>query len=1249
MTAWKISADTGGTFTDCLIERSDGSVRRGKVLSSGCLRTEIKAIADRDRIMVEPLPAPGGLDLIGKPVRINGVDSGRITGVDGRQLKVETLPSSAAQGDILEIDSGWEAPVLAMRLLLADEPDADPWSGSFRLGTTRATNALLENKGAPTALFLTDGFADLLRIRDQKRPDLFARHIIRPDPLYEKAFAIRGRLDAEGRETEPLDLEGLREAGREALEAGCTVAAVCFLHSWRNPAHEAAARAVLQECGFETVRCSSAIRPLIKYLDRAETTLVDATLSPVMDRYLDRVQQALGENPLWIMTSAGGLVSRARFHAVDSLVSGPAGGLLGAVASGRRAALERIIALDMGGTSTDVSRWKANLELRQQINVGDARILTPAMPIETVAAGGGSICSFDGERLLVGPRSAGADPGPAAYGAGGPLTLTDIHLLLGRMDPDGFPIPIRIDLARQALRSVALEAGESDWLALAEGFLTIATERMGQAIRHVTLREGEDPAGYGLVAFGGAGGLHACRLAGLLGMSKVVFPPDAGILSARGIHYAPREAVLEHQLLGSLEAVENHIREAFDGLDREARGRLLADGVARGAMEEPLRTVYIRLAGQETSLPVPWSPSGDLKAGFREQFVAIFGYFPERARLECVKVRLRLLERSEELIEETFPENGPNAVLDREVEGFYGGAPARIPVHIRERLEPGEVLAGPAVVRDPFSTFFVERGWSGVCGTGGSILFTAACASHRDRAAEKLGNVEKTLVLNRLEGLVEEMGDQLQRTALSTNIRERLDFSCALLDAGGRLLVNAPHIPVHLGAMGFCVRECVRGHEPGPGDVLITNHPGAGGSHLPDVTLIRTLFDPSGNRIGYLANRAHHAEWGGRTPGSMPADAASLEEEGVLIEPQWLVRNGQDRLDHIEQRLREGTWPSRAARENRIDLEAQLASLRRGATLYEGLLCDYGPETLRRYLNELYRMGADAVRTVLESGAFRPGSAEALLDDGHRIQVDIRRRGAGIVVDFKDTSAEHPGNLNATPAIVRSAVLYVLRLLVDRPMPLNEGLIDAVRIELPRCFLNPEFHADPAHCPAVVGGNVETSQGIVEALVKALGLMAGSQGTMNNLLFGNNAFGYYETIGGGAGAGPGFPGASGVHVHMTNTAITDPEILEQRFPVVCREFSLRKGSGGSGRHRGGDGLVREIRFREPVSVSLLSQSRSRGPAGSHGGGDGRPGVQWIVRADGRRESVPGIVQIELGPGEGIRIETPGGGGWGSPS
>lgn len=1246
MTALRLSFDTGGTFTDCILEGPGSRVARAKVLSSGRLRGRVEKVDTNNRLfLTEPLfPAPHLL--AGCAARIGGKAAGRIERLEGRTLVLRSdFPVKPSAGELLEVETGMEAPVLGMVKLLARLPAAGE-ELRLRLGTTRGTNALLEGKGAKVALFITTGLEDLLCIGDQKRSDLFALDIENREPLYHRVYGVTGRLAPDGREREALDLEQLREKAREARAAGCEVAAVCLLHSWCAPVHEQAAEKVLREAGFGHVFLSRDVSPRSKLLDRAETVLVDALLGPVLGDYLDRVEEAAAEAELRVMTSAGGLVARSRFHAVDSLISGPAGGVMGAVTAGRRAGWERILSLDMGGTSTDVSRWAGQRNLRERIRVGAARVQRPALRIETVAAGGGSICTYSQGRYDVGPGSAGADPGPAAYGAGGPLCLSDIHFFLGRMDPEGFSIPLDVEAPRQRLHELMRQSGDENPCVVAEGLLTIATERMAQAIRQVTLREGEDPARYGLVVFGGAGGLHACRLAGLLGIREILFPAEAGLLSARGIHESVPEAVEEEEVLRPLETVADSLESRFSGLVGKARQGLQQEGVEAADTEILERAVALRLTGQEATIEVPFSGESRLGKAFATAYERQFGYSPSAAGLEVVSLRARVAEKEGCMRPEKFTDSGSEVPVVKRQPCRLEGCETEVPVIDRTGLEPGMRVTGPAVLRDPFGTCFVEPGWEGLSGDAGS-LFLSPVAEERNQLPVASESIQRSLVANRLEALVGEMGEQLQRTALSPNIRERLDFSCALLDAGGRLIMNAPHIPVHLGALGLCVRTVARGFDLRPGDVVLTNHPACGGSHLPDVTLVTGLFDEEGRLLGYLANRAHHAEIGGRSPGSMPPDARCLAEEGVVLSPRWLVRDGTSRLHEVEALLREAPFPSRTPRENRMDLEAQQASLQRGRSLFADTVREVGRERLRAYLTRFHEEAANALRERLEEEEPRELRMEERMDDGHCIRLHLRLRPGGVVFDFSGTDGVHPRNLNATPAIVRSALLYLLRLYVKRPLPLNEGLLEKVKIELPRCFLNPHFPEDPRECPAVVGGNVETSQRLVDMLVRGLGLAAGSQATMNNLLFGNDVFGYYETIGGGSGATARQPGGSGTHVHMTNTAITDPEVLELRFPVQCREFSLRKGSGGSGRNAGGDGLVRELRFLEEVEVSLLSQRRREGAPGLEGGGDGLPGTQFKITVEGEKTPLGGDCHLRLLPGEGIRVETPGGGGWGA--
>jgi 5-oxoprolinase (ATP-hydrolysing) len=1253
--AARFSADTGGTFTDCFLESGD-RFARAKILSSGRLRGKVVSIAEEDRHtwlelsgvpdLEGPLAAGARLLKAGEPIAaVHGRMGGRWRcGGVGDAGRIADLVKT---GDLLEIETLEEAPVLGARLL-GQRLRIPVGQMEHRLGTTRATNALLEGKGAKTALLVTRGFADLLRIGDQKRPHLFSLSQEPRVTLAEVVLEIGGRLDRDGAELEPLDEEAVLAAGMLLRERRMEAVAICFMHSWCNDSHERRALAILESMGFPTLCASHAVEPQIKYVERIQTTVVEAMLKPVLSTYLDAVERGSGGRGLWVMSSAGALCSRGRFRAVDSLVSGPAGGFLGAVAVGRAAGKEGILALDMGGTSTDVARWRGAARLRSAIAVGEAKVMVPALPVHTVAAGGGSICDWREGRLAVGPESAGADPGPACYGVGGPLTLTDVHLCLGRIEARDFPIPLDLAAAHAALGELARKVGESDPLRLGEALLTVATERMAQAIRHVTLREGEDPRDYALVAFGGAGGLHACRISDELGITEILLPVDAGLLSAKGIHGALREALVERHLMTPMAVMLEQFEALESALMAEARRLLEADGVDAEQLGAAALTAHVRLTGQEAALPVEVRSAKALAGDFEEAFRRAYGYYPAAATLEVVKVQLRVGECGPPVQVESFEETTkalPSSVAS-------GGIP--VPVYDRDALEVGHYFAGPAILKDAHGTAFVEGGWRAVQGDHGTVrVSTAGTDSTKPPAPDGSGAdqrgtpLERTLVLNRLEAIVEEMGDQLRRTALSTNIRERLDYSCALLDREGRLVVNAPHIPVHLGALGLCVRASALGREWGPGDVLITNHPGFGGSHLPDVTLISALLDANGVCHGYVANRAHHAEIGGTRPGSMPADARCLEEEGVIIDPQWLIRDGVSKFDVVEKQLREAVHPSRSSRENLIDLEAQVASLRRGSELFHELAGRHGVHTVTGYMEDLLQSASELVGGLVEGGAFPVGRVRQELDDGTVIEVACRPVERGLIFDFSGSSPVHDGNLNATPAIVRSCVLYVVRVFVNQPMPLNEGLLEHIQIILPESFLNPDF-SSAGKAPAVVGGNVETSQQIVEALVRLLGMQAGSQGTMNNLLFGDSTFGYYETIGGGGGAGDGFDGSCGMHVHMTNTAITDPEILEYRYPVLCREFSLRVGAGGAGRWRGGDGLVRELTFRRPVSLSLLGQSRRHPPPGAAGGHPGQCGRNRLVCADGRVEDLPGVVSLDLKAGDTIRLETPGGGGWGRP-
>jgi 5-oxoprolinase (ATP-hydrolysing) len=1196
-TPWQIRVDTGGTFTDCWA-LPPGQIRPVflKVLSSGRLRL------NRDPASGRPiLPAAWNL-----PPEFLA------------DWQTEPLGELA-----IDCFTGEAAPVIATRVVTGTRL-GDPFPEiDLRLATTRGTNALLEGKGAAVAFFVTRGFEDILVIRDQRRPCLFAlRHEIAP-PLYREVTGIRERLDATGSVLEPFAFdEALAQRCRELLLRGIRHAAVALLHSYRNPVHERELRSHLLRLGFDSVSLSSDLAPMIKLLPRAETAVVNACLTPVLDAFLDEVSHSAPERFL-VMTSAGGLTSRERFAPKDSLFSGPAGGVAGAAAVARRAGFSRLITFDMGGTSTDVARYDGRFlyQFRQQI--GAAQLLSPSLRIETVAAGGGSVCQWTEAGLRVGPESAGADPGPACYGRGGPLTITDVNLLLGRIDPARFALPMgprQIEAARARLAELARQAGAADPESLLPGLVEIAVEQMADSIRSISVREGADPADHVLVAFGGAGPLHACDLAERLGMTTILIPAEAGVLSAFGLHHAVEERFAERQILRPLTDC-SALPAWVEALRADAawdQGRTL-----RRALAE------LRLQGQEATLTVEFSPDGcpgleELAESFLIEHENIFGYRPAPdAAIELVSLRV--------------------------VAGTSAPEPPTDPTHDRDRT-----VIGPTILQDGFSTLYLKEGWEAAHSPDGTWICqhsarAGSAAAAAVDSAPLSAAVTSELFRHRFESIVDEMGAMLERTATSTNIRERLDFSCALLDGAGHLVVNAPHIPVHLGALGLCVREVMTVLDLQPGDVAITNHPRFGGSHLPDVTLIAPVFCGD-ERIGFVANRAHHAEIGGKRPGSMPPDARCLEEEGVVIPPNFLFRGGKDRFADIAKILRSGPWPTRNLAHNLADLQAQAAAIHRGVAALGQLLQTHSAATVRSQLAALIALGRQSFREALARQPLANTTAREELDDGTIIQVRASREKDRLIFDFTGTGTVHPLNLNATPAIVRSAVLYCLRLWTQSRLPLNEGLLEDVEIRLPHgSFLHPEFPADPGRCPAVVGGNVETSQRIVDTLLKLFGIQAASQGTMNNFLFGDSRSGYYETIGGGSGAGPEADGASGLHTHMTNTAITDPEILEQRYPVRLHQFALRTDSGGSGRYRGGDGLVREFEFLAPLEISLLTQRRVTGPYGWHGGAPGQPGRQTLIRPTPEgllREALPSSAALTVQPGWRLVIETPGGGGYG---
>ncbi|MDX2247475.1 MAG: hydantoinase B/oxoprolinase family protein [Bacteroidia bacterium] len=1244
---WQIFVDTGGTFTDCVAIDPQGKTRLIKVLSSSALRGKIVKSSPQGILSVainwgETPDIFSGYDfyLLG----LSRTKIGKISHSDlrnGRIYLKEKFDDLIAEGSDFEISAGEEAPILAARVVTGTPLDQPLPAVEMRLGSTKGTNALLERKGSRTAFLITRGFRDLLVIGTQQRPDIFALNIQKPPPFYDLVIEVEERIDAQGEVAQTLTVAECERITLALRASGCESVAIALLHSYRNSLHEQMLARHLAAAGFSYISVSSSLAPSIKILPRAQTAVVNAYLHPVIEGYLSRVKKHIPTGSLHIMTSAGGLAGADHFFPKDSLLSGPAGGVAGAAKVAEDTGFKKVLSLDMGGTSTDVARYDGKFEYQFESQVGDARLMSPSLAIETVAAGGGSVCRFDGMRLTVGPDSAGAFPGPACYGAGGPLTLTDVNLLLGRSDPAGFHIPIRESAAKAALKALKGDSPIDDETLL-YGFLQIANERMAGAIRRISVSRGYDPVDYALLAFGGAGGQHVCHVAEILGISQAIVPSYAGVLSAWGIGHALISRFVSRQVLRPYKPEDHSLGLLIEAMKREALGQVEKE--KRGTEVARIRSVslFLRLAGQENTLEIPWEAGTEVNSRFRTVYEKLFGHWVENRMMEVESVKVvAVLEPS--VI------RPPNL----SVKEFFSPQPDHYfqekPVFIWEKLKPGSMITGPGLLISQHNTTAIEEGWTCVIDGEKQAILRKNTTVKTSAAASNVSShsvVQLELFTNRFRVIADEMGAVLERTSFSVNVKERLDFSCALLDVYGELIVNAPHIPVHLGSLGVCVRKVREKIVIGPGDVVITNHPGFGGSHLPDITLISGVFDDKGECIGYVANRAHHAELGGKRPGSMPPDATRLVEEGVVFAPAYFVKAGVVQWENITAILSNALWPSRARAENLADLNGGLASIRAGVNGLRELCREFGSENVRLYMQRVKDYSAAALLEKMASLPQGVFSAIEYLDDGSPLVVTVKTGASEIFIDFTGSGPVHPGNLNANTAIVQSAVIYVLRLILDEVVPLNEGLMQRVRMNIPEGILNPVFPEDPAECPAVVGGNVETSQRLVDTLLKAFGLGACSQGTMNNLLFGNEHFGYYETIGGGTGAGRGFHGTDAVHQHMTNTRITDPEVLEFRYPVVLERFAIRHGSGGQGQWKGGNGVIREIRFRVPVSLTFLSQHRKEAPYGLEGGSPGSCGRQWVIRKGGEVEKLSGSDGIFINPGDIFVVETPGGGGYG---
>ncbi len=1389
---WQFWIDVGGTFTDCVARAPDGGLHTGKVLSSGATKGVIEQVPGPGAIVdslrsgeTEDFWAGYELTLLDADGNLTAASSVEASRRDGTLILGGVPVDPLLPGGRYELRSGEEAPIVAIRSILQARLHDPLPPLDVRLGTTRGTNALLERKGARTAFVTTRGFADVLKIANQDRPRLFDLAIVKPEPVYAVVVEIDERLDAQGNVLQAPDEHAIRRSLEDLRGQQVESVAICLLHAFANPAHEQIVERIARDMGFAEISTSSRLSPLIKIVSRGDTTTVDAYLNPILRQYVERLRHSLGEAPtsplsranspdrksddiagegpgvrvkpeafptpdppsspsrtLKLMTSAGGLVDADRFVGKDSILSGPAGGVIGFSRVAEQAGFPRSIGFDMGGTSTDVSRYDGagrGYELEFETRKAGVRVVAPMLAIETVAAGGGSICGFDGVKLFVGPESAGSDPGPACYGRGGPLTVTDVNLALGRILPERFPFPLDEESVRLRLQDLCDRVASSPLgtrytpEGLAQGFVDIANANMVRAIRRVSVAKGYDPADYVLATFGGAGAQHACAMARLLGMRQILIHPFAGILSAYGMGLADvrrfaEQAVLQPFSTDTLQQLD----AAFADMESRLRDEVRAEGIAETDIDPGIRSLDLRYRGLDSTIHIPHPVNGDYVAAYEAEHERLYGYRHSGRSVEIVAARMEVVGRlpTPDLpaceVTSRLPE--PHATTQT----WFNGEQHSTGVYLRADLQPGDDVTGPAIICEPTSTVIVDPGFRTRVLARGELLLSDATASatssehtpplsransvnpetdeiagdgpgvsaQSNAAATSLSQssildpqsstaapdpVQLEIFNNLFASIAEQMGVTLQRTSISTNVKERLDFSCAVFDPAGGLVCNAPHIPVHLGAMSETVRAVIADNPVmQPGDVYVTNDPYRGGSHLPDVTVVTPVFaenrlepedgtqqksedrrqrteighqppltahhsPPTASPLFFTASRAHHAEIGGIVPGSMPPFSSTLAEEGVLIRNFKLVDAGVSREEELRHLLTTAPWPTRNVQDNLSDVAAQVAANAAGARLLQDLILRYSLPVVQAYMGHIQHAASAKMRLALGQLPDGEYSLTDSLDNGAPIAVRITIHGETAVVDFTGTGPVLPSNLNANRAIVTAAVLYVFRCLIAEDIPLNSGVLEPVEIILPECLLNPPAHGDPARCAAIVGGNVETSQRVVDVLLGALQLAAASQGTMNNLTFGDATFGYYETICGGSGATRDADGADAVHTHMTNTRLTDVEVIERRYPVRVREFSIRTGSGGAGAHRGGDGIVRRIEFLRPLKVSMLSQRRGDYPPfGLSGGLPGTTGRNTLRKAGSDEEiDLGGCFQFDAGPGDILSIHTPGGGGWGT--
>ncbi|NQY60430.1 hydantoinase B/oxoprolinase family protein [Cognatishimia sp.] len=1139
--------------------------------------------------------------------------------------------------------------------LAPDQPVPEGLIDAVKMGTTVATNALLERKGDRTVLFITKGMKDLLRIGYQNRPKLFDLNIELSELLYENVVEVEERVDANGNIIAALDTASARKALSEAYGQGYRSIAIALMHSYKFPDHEKQLGEMAAQSGFSQISLSHEVSPLIKLVGRGDTAVVDAYLSPILRRYVDQVASALGAHTggcerLMFMQSNGGLTDARLFHGRDAILSGPAGGVVGMVRSAAELGFDKLIGFDMGGTSTDVCHYAGEFERSFDTEVAGVRMRAPMMSIHTVAAGGGSILSYRDGRMQVGPESAGANPGPAAYRRGGDLTVTDCNVLLGKLNPDHFPHvfgpnadqPLDKDIVRQNFQALADEIGDGKTPEeLAEGFLRIAVENMANAIKKISVQRGYDVTKYTMNCFGGAGGQHACLVADALGMESIFIHPFAGVLSAFGMGLADVRAMREQQFEQPLDDAK--AGEALDSIAKSARDEVEGQGIEASEIIV-LKRAQIRPRDAQQSLEVPFGTPEAMESDFVAAHQKQFGFVPDTSDLIIDVLVAEAIGQTGESVNLADPDG--HVISQSQVPVCFEGQWGDVPLIDRMSLDIGQSVCGPAILTEPTGTNVVEPGWRATVAKGGNLLLERIVPLERQEAiGTKVDPVMLEVFNNLFMSIAEQMGATLANTAYSVNIKERLDFSCAIFDQNGDLVANAPHVPVHLGSMSESVRTILRANQGKihPGDVFMMNNPFNGGTHLPDVTVITPVFDEAGQDILFtVASRGHHADIGGKTPGSAPPDSRTIEDEGVVIDNFLLVDQGRLRDAETRDLLGSGKYPCRNIDQNIADLAAQIAANATGVAELQKIARQFGVSTVHAYMGHVQDNAEESVRRVLD--VLKDGKFNYPMDSGASINVAIRinKESRSATIDFTGTSEQSPFNYNAPLAICRAVVLYVFRTLVGRDIPMNEGCLKPLELIVPEgSMINPKSPA------AVISGNTEVSQSIADTLYGALGVIAGSQGTMNNFVYGNDVYQNYETICGGTGAGDGYNGTSAVHSHMTNTRMTDPEVLEARFPVRVDEFSIRQGSGGVGRYAGGDGIVRRLTFNEAMTVTTLSSHRKVPPHGTCKGGAGLTGENSVHRANGAIEMLEGNDQVEVHVGDTFVMKTPGGGGFGS--